>query len=367
MIDQEVKKIIIDNLLIETSLCSWDLKTKRKLQHFSFIKTKNEKIRKKFELILDHAFAAEKECPGAGHFFLRYLVNQEEINYVIPRNRLDLIDLLKSKSLSKNVVEILKTCLEMSSKNTKITIKKSSNNSTCLELFDGYTFEVQSLLKIKNLELKNTKIICIDGYIESVSEIHHLLERLSETKEQAVLFCRGMSNDVLNTIKVNLDRQTITLYPYIVNFDVFDANKLVDIAVVSNNDIVTSLKGNLISSIDLEKIKSVDSCSCSQSIVRIKNQKSSKRIEEHILHLKKLLEERPEIEEILAKRLKSLTSNCLDISIPDDMNFYSNCQQLDEGIRIISSVINKIYQPNKTVRKYVEAYSNYTNFIYFTQ
>ena len=51
--------------------------------------------------------------------------------------------------------------------------------------------------------MKDYKFIIIDGYIETVGEIHHLLDQAYKTKVPHVIFCFGMSNEVDHVIKYN--------------------------------------------------------------------------------------------------------------------------------------------------------------------
>jgi len=216
------------------------------------------------------------------------------------------------------------------------------------------------LLKVQNLEIKSPKIVCVDGYIETVSEIHHLLTELSEKSIPAILFCRGMSEDVLHTIKTNNDRRTLQVYPCSVHFDLENANTLVDLAVISGCDVTSSLKGDLISSINFSSLGNVEKINLSQNNISIKSSKSE-RLKSHLNALKEKIKERPEISEILSKRLKSLNSSYLEISIPDGLDYYYKSKQLDEGIRIISSYMNNTYTPERTADFYLKSLNQYLN------
>jgi hypothetical protein len=155
-----------------------------------------------------------------------------------------------------------------------------------------------------------------------------------------------MSEDVLHTIKVNNERKTLQVYPFLVPFDAENVNTIVDIAVVSDSDVTSSLKGDLISTIDLKKLGCAHGCSfTSAGSINIKKAKNKKRIQDHVDVLKKTLDERKELSEIFTKRIRSLSTSCLEISIPDDVDYYSKSQQIDEGIRILSSVINNTFDP----------------------
>lgn len=338
-----------------------DVKVIRNLQHFLKL-SPNDVEKSQLEMLFSYALVAEKTCPGAGRRFLEAfssmscLSEDEEI-----RSKLDLIKILERKKFSKEVFDSLKSITDVISTKTRVSLKKSKSSKIFVEISEGYRFDSNRCIKITDTELKNPRICCIDGYIESVSEIHHLLTHFSDTKQEAVLFFRGASDDVLNTIKVNFDRKTLVLIPYIVPFDLNNVNTLVDIAVVSGTDVVSSTKGQVISSIDISQLGSLESCYLSSSNIVAKNSKTSSRVKLHIENLKSKMEERLESQDFISKRISSLSSSCIDINIPDDINFSSTSSQFDEGIRIISSVINKSYMPNRVANKYYESWVSQTS------
>jgi hypothetical protein len=164
-----------------------------------------------------------------------------------------------------------------------------------------------------------------------------------------------MSEDVLHTIKVNNDRKTLVLYPYFVPYDIDNVNTLVDIAVTSNTDVVSTTKGDLISTIGLQSLGKVSTSILSSDNVILTPTKDAKdRLNLHIANLKRTIVDRPELEETLSHRLKSLSSHNLYVCLPDDINYYSDRQQIDEGIRVIMSIIKNAYCPVDTADYFFE-------------
>lgn len=355
---EEVEK----NLRVKCSLDSRDkdLKVVRDLQHF--LKLSPQSVsRTQLELLLSHCITAEKTCPGSGIKFLEMFVGKHLSEDTEIRTKLDCISVLRDQNFSKEVTKILEEVLNQAGLKSKISIKKSRSSKKFIELTEGYNFGLSRTIKIPDAEFRNVSVCCIDGFVENVSEIHHLLTYLSEKNKSCLLFFRGASDDVLNTIKVNYDRQTLSLIPYIVPFDLENVNTLVDIAVVSGTDVVSSTKGQLISSVSENNLGLLESCYCSSNCIIAKNPKTSERVAHHVQQLKNKVAESSETENLIHRRIDSLTSSCIDINIPDDMNFLSTSSQLDKGIRIISSVINKTYMPNKVAKKYYESWISQTS------
>lgn len=348
MIDPKIREFIRQNL--ETSLSldgtSSVPRTRRGLQHFVSIKPKDLLLRQEYELIISNAVQAEQMCPQSGIFFLKRCAGLTVHKKDKIRTKTQMLEELSKNSYSKLIFSLLKEVIELSDKNSRISLKKSSGKAF-VEHSLGYNFSLPSLIKFPPSEIKFSKVLCIDGYIESVHEIHHILTSLSEEKVPCFLFCRGMSEDVSYTLKVNNDRKTLLIFPFVVPFNVEEVNTIVDLATVSGTDVISSTKGNLISSINTKDFGSFYDVVVTPGSIRAKNLLTKQRVEDHIRGIKKIMSERPELSDTLSKRVKSLSSSCIDICIPDGIDYYSNSQQIDEGIRIISSIFNNSYDPEE--------------------
>jgi len=355
LLKEEVEKNIRVTLSLDCR--ERELKLTRDLQHFLKIKPKNVS-NSQMELLLNHCIAAEKSCPGSGVKFLELFIskNEEISSDVEIRTKFDCISIINEQNFSREVTQILKEVIDLVNLRSKISIKKSKSSKKFIELSEGYNFRVARSVKISDAEMKNVSVCCIDGFVENVSEIHHLLTYLSEKRQGCLMFFRGATDDVLNTIKVNYDRQTLLMIPYVVPYDLENVNTLVDIAVVSGTDVISSTKGQTISSIDEKRLGFFETCYCSGSNIIGKNSTTSERVSHHIQQLKNKAEENFETQSLIYSRINSLTASCIDINLPDDMNFLSLSNQLDKGIRIISSVVNKTYFPNKVAKRYYESW-----------
>lgn len=360
--NEEVYRQIISD--IKGHLSSGDLLTeisssvrvKRGLQKLLDKKYRDSHAQVIYESILMHALESERTCPDSGLEFLRLICGLPCLEERKIRSFSDVEELFKRKGFSSRIRNILTQVVDNSTLTTNISIKKSSNCKTYVDINPGYSFILKPLLKGETCVLQKPKVICIDGYVESVSEIHHILSYFSENPSPALIFTRGMNEDVLHTIKVNNDRGTLNIHPFVVPFDLDNVNTIVDIAVVAGTDITSSLKGDLISSIDMKNIGGFDSCAVIGGNLKVKSIVNSKRIQDHIKNLKESILARPDVEDILSKRLKSLSANCIDIAIPDDINYYSDSQQLDEGIRSLTAIFNNTYDPVVTAQFYFDKF-----------
>lgn len=332
----DIQQFLIKNIDVEVSITGVDeLRTLRGLQHFFAKKFSDRDTHLAYQTVLSHAAAAEASCSSSGMEFLRLLCGRS-ISKHTTESHADIKRMLLGMGLSNINASLVMQAYFLAGKHSKMAIKKATGSVPTVELLNGYNFKISSTSHVK---LNNAKIICIDGYIENVAEIHHLLEHFASTKENAVFFLRGLTDDVLHTLKVNVNRGTLNVHAVIVPFDLDNSNTLVDIATIAGGDVVSHLKGNLISSIDPLTLQKVDSVSLSSTGLIINNSKTSLRVSEH---RKRLLEDslnRSEVSDILEKRIKSLTPSYVEISLVDGIDYLSNRSQVDEGARRMADLL----------------------------
>lgn len=173
-----------------------------------------------------------------------------------------------------------------------------------------------SMVNKKTFEKSNSKIIVVDGIIEEVSEIHHVLTHFSETKDFCFFICRGFSNDVINTLATNFVRGTLNVIPGCLNYSVDSINTLKDISVISDFDMISTLKGDSISSIDLTEIKKVDFISCNNKFLKIKNESTRSKVMQLSNNIRKHIAKETVQDKIdlLEKRILSLNPRKMKIN-----------------------------------------------------
>jgi hypothetical protein len=340
-----------------------------------------------YELILRLAVDAEKLGPGSFDRVLERLsehpnnlTNDYSDDFdnkglsTVPASLADLKTFTEDyfKSAGERAHHIFLEALDLAGFGGKIVVEKTHAGVPSVELTHGYAFDVKPAWDV-NLKLENTRIFVIDGYVESVSEIHHLLESQAVKKENSVIFLRGMSQDVIHTLRVNFDRGTLTAIPVIVNFDIEGINTLNDVAIITGCDVVSSNKGNLISSIDYNSATIVESVTLYPSKVVIQHKKTSLSIATHVNFLKNKRMEKSAVEDmgkLYDKRIRSLTPNQVIIRLSDDKDFIKTSQSIDLALRTVKSLIeygvstkNKLpamteFSTQKYLRYCVETLSN---------
>ena len=316
---------------------------------------------KLYEMILNHSLEAERLGPGSFDMIMQLLSEySEKISADIPVSDFLEKNLMQSEikpatisdvrdnvifrlaSINPMIASIFLEAVQLAGFGGKIIVEKTHALVPSVELTCGYSFDVRPAWPL-SVKLENAKIFVIDGFIESVSEIHHLLEKQFETKDCSIIFARGMSPDVISTLRVNFERGTLKSVPVIVNFDLEGINTLNDLAIVSGGDVVSSNKGNLISSIVYDAVSVVNSVTVYPTKIVIQNSKTSKAVSIHASFLKNKRSESNAVEDIgklYDKRIRSLSPNHVLIRLPDNSNFVKSSQAIDVSLRTLKSLLD---------------------------
>lgn len=302
------------------------------------------------EIIFGHGLKLERVFPGSfktfiNDFFEQYFqksnIKIDSIGsiYPIERDLKSLFDELEMSSLEKSMIQ---EALELAGFNGKISFERS-NEFFSIEKSCGYNFNVTCPILQKKVSIDDVHIVPIDGFIESVSEINKLLEIAYSDKQKIILIVRGMHDDVTNTLKINFDRGSLTVFPLIVPFDVDGINLLNDIAVVTNNDVVSSNKGDLISSINVSSFKRIENAIIERNMLTLFNKSSKDNVNNHINFLKRKREESTStaVGELYTKRIKNLFSSHVIIRIPNDEKSNITSEKIDTFLRKFNQLLSQ--------------------------
>ena len=252
-----------------------------------------------------------------------------------------------SQNLDPGTKQILDKSIELAGPNTSMHVEKSQRSHTVIEKVSGYQFNVgvdyHFLMGKKVRKRRDVRVILIDGMIESVSEIHHLLERASENKEPYAIFAREFKPDVLQTIFVNTQRRTLDVIPIAVGLTEETVNILNDIAATCGTDIVSSYKGELISTAIKEELPVISSIHISENQTSVFNPDSRNSVRRQLDYLKSEKDEKRtgEARSLFEKRIMSLSGERVMISVGSNLiSKERTCiEQIDTSLRMYQSFI----------------------------
>jgi hypothetical protein len=289
-------------------------------------------------ILLEMTISAENIRAGTGAFAILSFCNfflsrgnfsEEEIHQEI-RNisgasrRTDFKGLknqVSEFSKSNYALEIFLKLIQNNSFNASISIKEWNGSETKIEQSYGSRFQVRAsenfLIATRMNEWNGYDVSCIvvDGVIERVSEIHHVLEIFSSNNKNLCIFARGYGEEVIATLAKNYNRKTLKCIPLKIDIDLGTINTLKDISIVTGFNMISSMKGDIISSIDEEDVTEVDSIFIRNGETTIFNSDNSEKINSHINFLKDKLEKEKEEDtcDLIEKRIMSLSPHVFSI------------------------------------------------------
>lgn len=350
----DVKSALLTAFKDQSSLYLRNSMSITQMQLIFDLKYKNQYQQIIHELIMNYAVKSEKIGPGSFFSCIKKTLKLLE-SKTFPVNT-SLTDILKFGSINPDKKDvqwcinsymnsnntdkkILENALDLAGFAGRVIIEKSDSVDS-IEVMKGYSFEGLKPQWDVNMHIKNCRVLCIDGYIESASEIHNFLSSASETNETIILFVRGLSQDVLNTIRVNYDRGTIKVLPIVVPFDVLGINTINDISIVSGCDLISSLKGDQITTLSVTDTSIIDESIITPAKLTIINSKTNNSV---VVHTKALLEKRSkekidDVIELLDKRIRSLSPNHVIVRLVNDHNWTSRVQAFDYTLRALRSL-----------------------------
>jgi hypothetical protein len=323
-----------DNFLNAGKLCK-QIQTLLKVKEF----TNLEKII--FDLIVDHALKSEKQGPGSSSDFLKKYTStfpicssEQSSPNPIKENLRSIIEQFTNGS--KFLETIVSEALQLSEFGGKIFVEKSISQIASIELISGNVFPVRAVFS-NNQKFNDPKILCIDGHVETIGEIHHLLDQFNQNLQPLAIFARGFSNDVISTLKKNFDIDKLKIIPVIVPSEIDTINVLVDVALATDGDIISELCGNALNSISLKDMSDAKTISFYEKNTVIVPRKLNNFA---IGEIRKKFNAASEFAENVTKnRAKSNVSNYVVIRLVDDINYISNVQTIDKILRSYSSLL----------------------------
>jgi len=273
-------------------------------------------------------------------FFEKNILKSKSIKIFNRKTKKIFLDTVPEQN-SKN---ILKWIIENSSPDREIDIQQSYIEDIEIKLSDNTFFKAEFdcdfLGTSKEIELKNYRFAIIDGYLESIGEVHHLLHYAAKSKEPHVIFCFGMSEEVKRVIIENNSRGITQIIPISMSFNESSINILNDIALVHDSEIISSNKGQTISQEMRKTLSTGKYIIVNRQGFSIEPLVDSSKIKTHIRYLQKRINDAgPDMNtEIIKTRIKNIKSKSLTLFINKELsknNFFN--RSLDYGLRMLKN------------------------------
>jgi hypothetical protein len=248
---------------------------------------------------------------------------------------------------NENIKKIISWIIDNTNLNRNIIIETYSDKDILIEVIDNFNFNFSyDFDYFKNsvgVKIKDYKFIVIDGMIETVGEIHHLMFNANKSKLPYVIFCHGVSDDVKYNILKNNSEGRTQILPVNIDFNENTINILNDLAVLHNSSVVSSQLGQTISQ-EVRKDLSVG-----KEIIFYKNRLvikgllSDKEVRGHRRFLRERIHDankKGDVNtDVLKNRLRNFSTKSLKIYIPDQIQSdVSVNRELDYALRVLSNL-----------------------------
>jgi hypothetical protein len=268
---------------------------------------------------------------------------------------------------NKTVSEVCYETIKTAGLEGKIFVENNNKQDKfIIELKSGYSFPLKSFpffLTSGNWDHREVKMLVVDGFVESVSEIEHILIANHDRKEPMCIVSQGFSEEVVSTLYVNFQKGKTNIIPLRLSADISNLNVVNDIGVACGMDPITSLKGQLITFVKYETCPIVERVRVTEKNTTVECSRTRSAVSSQI---KAILLKRndnaalEDVQDILDRRIKSLTPNTTVLYLPHMDTFKNESMRvkLDICFRQTKTLVNYgIIHKNK-IKNYEHQYAN---------
>ena len=292
-----------------------------------------------------NAIDCEKHAPGAGKIFLDlvahdlsksirdnmvFKIEDETIQNILSEINenssglchKDDYDDFMNETLGFASKDIVQRTLNLFRTGDQVRVEKSLVRKTTIDKTSGYVFDNITINPAFNInsgwKRKDVNVLLIDGIIESVGEIHHMLEKAHETGESYLLICSGILPEPLSVIQANFLRKTIDVIVGTVDSNEFGIQTMVDLGTCCMTEPISAMKGESISQASRREFIKIDKVEVFPNKTMITNMSARSATNALLVDVMRRAEENNDIAYLYQKRVKSLASSTIRVSIGRD-------------------------------------------------
>lgn len=323
--------------------------------------------------ILEAAYKTEKAGPNSTQLFmqlvidmLKYSLDRKNINFKTLENRLDntyknvkqelekeskkqdikwseIKKCVFNTSMDERIANMTLDAIDLAGLEGKIYPSWTPKGVYSVELIPGYNFSVTTypIFTDQNgrWERKNVKCLIVDGTIEKESEVHRLFMKLTSEKSPLLIVARGYGEEIIATIAANT---TLDICPIRIPFELESINLIADIGVVSGGNVVSSMKGDMISMVKYDDLPTLDQVICTKQNLNIINVSTTDAVKAHYNDLTQRRNEVEEhLEEFIDKRIKSLVSHTVHMRLGSktEQEKIKELEAVDFSLRMVKGIL----------------------------
>lgn len=176
-------------------------------------------------IILNAIVTAENKTAGSGLICGHYLVNSYPLPPTIKRSTLDnraetkdIDDCLRYLLGPGILFNLMKEVIHRGGLASELKFGYARGKDFVVNISSATEIlgEIHPFFETKPTTVVNPIVIAVDGFIESLGEIDHLLQSLAQMEENCVILASGYSPDVVTTLSKNWSTGKLKVLPYLV-------------------------------------------------------------------------------------------------------------------------------------------------------
>lgn len=328
-----------------------------------------------FSELLTTCFQLELKCHGSSIYFLRafslfakeyhkkegisynLLVehNQEErkkyldkiMNTCFPARQIEVEDVIDSVSNNNIIATTTKEAIALAGVEGNIVMEEGDVSNIIVELQFGYNFSVDPfngfIPQFGTWTRRDIKVLLIDGMIERVSELDKILSKSWETKIPLMIIAQSFSEEVIATLYNNTARGGFDIIPVRLQQSLEALNMLNDIGVVCGCDVISTLKGEVVSCVDYDSLPIIQKATITGKVLTVHNNDTRPQVLSHLHYLSERRTQQAEnttvsdLADLTSRRISNLLTHLVKITLPrNDASQYKGT--IDNAIRAARSI-----------------------------
>tara|TARA_Y100000034_G_scaffold118622_1_gene159477 strand:- start:1038 stop:2213 length:1176 start_codon:yes stop_codon:yes gene_type:complete len=171
-------------------------------------------------IILNGIITSEGTSPGSGISYVRHLINDLEFNILESFFRSEVSDVKKivRENIGNGICfQMIKNIIDSGSLHATFEFVETIDEKFSMVIEPSFfiTGRLHELFSPRRKKIESSSVLFIDGILEKLSEIDRILQGFAQSKRNLVIFARGFSPNVANTLNTNFLNKNLRVFPFV--------------------------------------------------------------------------------------------------------------------------------------------------------
>ena len=173
-------------------------------------------------IILSGIVTSDETSPGSGISYVKHLINDLDLTVqdsFFRSEARDIKNIVKENTGNGICFQIIKNIIDLAGLHSTFEFKSSIDNNFSIVLEPSFfiTGRFHELFTFETRKIESSSIFFVDGILETLGEIDRVLQDFSQCGRNLVIFARGFSLDVANTLNKNFSNKSLSVYPFVLS------------------------------------------------------------------------------------------------------------------------------------------------------